>query len=217
MTHPTLFETDRGMEQAMVGTSGTLTLQTDNRELIAVVTSGEILRKIDLMVKAGDRADGSLPLNCRATAKWLMRDDKSQSAETGMEQGTFIDLKEAKQLYGYPLGIEWSTGHERNLVSPFHEGVILGAVGDDELVFEKPGYDLPYQFSLLSVLETRHEDSKKNRYYLRSFYGARDHDTDAGSRSRRGVEVGSGLWVGVGSDSGGEGVSSPPLSSSSES
>lgn len=173
------FETERGMEQAELGISDCLRLKTDHRELIIVQAREDILRKISLMVQAGNIGEPApgvqpeLPLNCRSTAKWLMRNDKSRNAEAGMHIGQFMELDEAKRRFEYPIGIEWSTGHKKRYVSPFHEGVILGPVGDDELVFEKLGYSAPYQFSLLSVMEARYADiKKKNRYYLRSFYGA---------------------------------------------
>ena len=170
------FETAEGTKHVSLSTTGAITIGK-GESAIVVAADIDILRKISAMVRApkvhepasGTEAD--LPLNCRSTAKWLMRDDKSFASESGKEHGKFIGLTEAKKLYGYPLGVEWSTGNLREDVTPFHEGVILGAVGDDELVFEKPGYSLPYQFSVLSVIETRNATMKNNGHYLRSFYG----------------------------------------------
>lgn len=170
------FETATGIHHVSLHTTGAITIG-EGKSAIVVAADTNILLKIATMIGAqkihepplGTEAD--LPLNCRSTAKWLMRDDKSFASESGMEHGEFIRLDEAKKKFGYPLGVEWSTGNKREDVTPFHEGVILGAVGDDELVFEKPGYSLPYQFSFLSVIETRNASMNKNRHYLRSFYG----------------------------------------------
>lgn len=170
------FETAAGTKRVSLSTTGAITIG-DGESAIVVAADKDILRKISAMIRASEihepasGTEADLPLNCRSTAKWLMRDDKSFASESGMEHGEFIGLDEAKNLFDYPLGVEWSTGYLRKDVTPFHEGVILGAVGDDELVFEKPGYSLPYQFSLLSVIEVRHASMKENRHYLRSFYG----------------------------------------------
>ncbi len=175
MTVP--FETGDGIKRVMLDTTGAIMIG-EGDSMIVVTTDAQILQKIAMMIRAPDivepltGTEAELPLNCRSTAKWLMRNDKSVASESGMEHGEFIGLEDAKKTFGYPLGVEWSTGNLREDVTPFHEGVILGAVGDDELVFEKPGYSLPYQFSLLSAIEARNLNMKDNGHYLRSFYGS---------------------------------------------
>lgn len=172
-----LFEGATGTKRVLIDTAGAIRLDAGDSTIV-IVTDIKILEKITIMIAARDiieptkGVEAELPLNCRSTAKWLMRNDKSPASENGMEHGTFIGLEEAKKTFGYPIGVEWSTGNLREDVTPFHEAVILGPVGDDELIFEKPGYSLPYQFSLLSVIEARNLNMRNNAHYLRSFYGS---------------------------------------------
>lgn len=172
-----LFEDATGIKRVLIDTTAAIRLDVGD-SIIEIVADTKILQKITVMIAARDiiepttGAEAELPLNCRSTAKWLMRNDKSQASESGMEHGAFIGLEEAKKTFGYPIGIEWSTGNLREDVTPFHEAVILGPVGDDELIFEKPGYSLPYQFSLLSAIEARNLNMRNNAHYLRSFYGS---------------------------------------------
>lgn len=172
-----LFEGATGIKRVLIDTTAAIRLDVGD-SIIEIVADTKMLEKITMMITARDIIEPTmgeeavLPLNCRSTAKWLMRNDKSQASESGMEHGNFIELEEAKKAFGYPIGVEWSTGNLREDVTPFHEAVILGPVGGDELIFEKPGYSLPYQFSLLSAIEARNLNMRNNAHYLRSFYGS---------------------------------------------